>query len=115
MGIIYLIKNKIDNKCYVGQTIRTLKKRWSEHCKQNGCIALHNAILKYTPENFTIEQLFEGTNDELDEKEKEYIQQYNSICPNGYNITSGGNTNKVHCEESRERMRQSKLGVKNFN
>ena len=34
MGIIYLIKNKIDNKCYVGQTIRTLKKRWSEHCKQ---------------------------------------------------------------------------------
>ena len=115
MGIIYLIKNKIDNKCYVGQTIRTLKKRWSEHCNQNGCIALHNAILKYTPENFTIEQLFEGTNDELDEKEKEYIQQYNSLCPSGYNITSGGNSKKIHCEESRERMRQSKLGVKNFN
>jgi len=115
MGIIYLIKNKTDNKCYVGQTTRTLKKRWSEHCKQNGCIVLHNAILKYTPENFTIEQLFEGTNDELDEKEKEYIQQYNSLCPNGYNITSGGNSKKVHCAESRERMRQSKLGVKNFN
>jgi group I intron endonuclease len=71
--------------------------------------------LKYTPENFTIEQLFEGTNDELDKKEIEYIQQYNSLCPNGYNITSGGNSNKVHCDESRERMRQSKLGAKNFN
>ena len=77
MGIIYLIKNKIDNKCYVGQTTRTLKKRWSEHCKQNGCIVLHNAILKYTPENFTIEQLFEGTNDELDKKEIFYQQIIN--------------------------------------
>ena len=115
MGIIYLIKNNIDNKCYIGQTIRTLKKRWSEHCKPNGCVALYNAILKYKPENFTITQLYEGSNDELDKQEKKYIIEYNSLCPNGYNIQSGGNSGKTHCEESRERMRQSKLGAKNYN
>jgi hypothetical protein len=36
------------------------------------------------------------------------------MVPNGYNIRSGGSKGK-HCEESKERMRQSKLGEKNFN
>lgn len=55
MGIIYLIKNKLNNKCYVGQTIRTIKKRWKEHCDSNrtGSI-LNNTILKYSPDNFDI-------------------------------------------------------------
>jgi group I intron endonuclease len=115
MGIIYLIKNITDNKCYVGQTTRTLRKRWLEHCKINKCVALSNAIQKYKPENFTIEQIYEGPEDELDEKEKEFIIKYNSICPNGYNIQSGGNKGKTHCEESRERMRLKKLGSNNYN
>jgi predicted GIY-YIG superfamily endonuclease len=32
MGIIYLIKNNVNGKLYIGQTDRTIKKRWYEHC-----------------------------------------------------------------------------------
>jgi group I intron endonuclease len=116
MGIIYLIRNKINNKCYVGQTIRTLEKRWKEHCDSNrkGSI-LNNAILKYLPENFDVSLIIETDNDKLDDLEVKFIKEYNSLYPNGYNIQTGGNLNKKHCESSREKMRLSKLGEKNHN
>jgi group I intron endonuclease len=116
MGIIYLIKNNVNNKLYVGQTIRTLQKRWGEHCNpKDSCVALKNAIQKYSPENFTVSVIIEAHDDLLDELEQNYIIQYNSLYPNGYNIQTGGNKGKKHCNESCERMRQSKLGNKNPN
>jgi group I intron endonuclease len=116
MGIIYLIRNNINNKCYVGQTIRTLEKRWKEHCKvSEGCTALNNAIKKYTPEQFTVSILIETDDELLDDLEIDYIKKYNSLFPNGYNIQTGGNKGKRHCEESCEKMRQAKLGVNNPN
>ena len=49
MGYIYMIKNKINNKLYIGQTIRSdLNHRWREHqlCKKNSIgNCLYNAIL----------------------------------------------------------------------
>jgi group I intron endonuclease len=116
MGIIYLLKNKINNKCYIGQTIRTFEKRWYEHCTSTDkCRILNNTITKYSPENFETSIIIEVENDKLDNLEVEYIKQYNSLYPNGYNIQTGGNKGKKHCEESREKMRQSKLGEKNPN
>lgn len=116
MGIIYLITNKLNNKRYVGQTIRTLKKRWYEHCKTDDrCVALNSAIQKYSPENFECVKLCRASNEELDELETKYIKEYNSVCPNGYNIQTGGGKGRKHCPESRERMRKSKLGNKNPN
>ena len=115
MGIIYLIKNKLNSKCYIGQTIRSLKKRWNEHCNINGDSIVNNAIKKYLPENFDVSILIEIDNNKLDELEVKFISEYNSLYPNGYNIQTGGNINKKHCEESREKMRLSKLGEKNHN
>ncbi len=115
MGFIYLIKNKTNNKCYIGQTIRSLKKRWKEHCSEYGCSAINGAIKKYSPENFEFSVLIQADNEELDDLETKYIEEYNSLCPNGYNIQTGGKTNKKHCDESREKMRLSKLGEKNHN
>jgi group I intron endonuclease len=116
MGIIYLIKNKINNKIYIGQTIRTFEKRWKEHCSGNeNYSAISKAIKKYGIQNFETEILFECDNNELDEYEKISIEEYNSLCPNGYNIQTGGSLGKEHCIESKEKMRQSKLGVKNHN
>lgn len=31
MGYIYKVTNTINGKIYVGQTIRTIKKRWKQH------------------------------------------------------------------------------------
>lgn len=114
MGIIYLIKNKINNKCYIGQTIRTFEKIQNEHSNPNRTSSIiNNAILKYKPENFYTSILIETSDDKLDDLEIKYIEEYNSLYPNGYNIQTGGNLNKKHCKESREKMRLSKLGNKN--
>lgn len=72
--IIYLIENVVNNKVYVGQTIRTLEQRWAAHVQSmkngNGCPALMNAMLKYGVENFTIKQIDSAsTKEELDKKE----------------------------------------------
>ena len=31
MGTIYILQNKVNGKCYVGQTIRPFNKRFREH------------------------------------------------------------------------------------
>ncbi len=58
--------------------------------------------------------LVEVDNELLDEYECKFIDCYNCIEPNGYNIRSGGAVS-CHSEESRKRMSIAKLGVKNHN
>ena len=102
---IYLIKNTINNKCYIGQSIR-LRTRLQDHystaisrkCQnQKDRMILYKAIEKYGIDNFEYEILFsEDTKDfnnikrVLDNLEKQYISEYNSYIPNGYNQTIGG-------------------------
>ena len=116
MGYIYKIVNNINNKCYIGQTIRNPEKRWKEHtnskCKNT---ALTIAINKYKKENFIFSVILEINNEKLDEMEVEYIKTYNSLSPNGYNLTCGGQSSKIMSEESRIKMRNNKLGDKNPN
>jgi group I intron endonuclease len=126
MGIIYLITCLENGKKYIGQTIKSVDIRFKQHitvAKNNSTngdkikSALHHAISKYGQEKFIIEIIFESNDEnELNIKEQEYIIQYNSLCPNGYNIQAGGKLNgKQHCLESREKMRQAKLGANNHN
>ena len=113
--IIYKITNKINNKVYIGQTIRSLKKRWIEHCCKGSCCPfIHRAIAKYGVDNFTIEQIDHShSREELDNKEVFWIEFYNSIAPNGYNLTSGGETNKNINEEVRRKISDGHKGEKN--
>lgn len=58
-GFIYCITNKINGRCYVGQTKFTIDQRWDEHQKEaeppNGGYVLHAAIRKYGIANFSVE------------------------------------------------------------
>jgi group I intron endonuclease len=79
------------NKNYIGQTTKSLKER----AKNNGngyknCSVFYNAILKYGFKNFKIEILGEFKIEFLDNKEKYYINLFNSLVPFGYNIYEGG-------------------------
>lgn len=88
---IYKITNLLNNKVYIGQSVNP-QKRWWQHCNsaQVHCdeYPIHNAIRKYGKDNFLFE-VIEWTGN-YDNREMELIKQYNSISPNGYNISKGG-------------------------
>lgn len=89
---IYIIKNTINDKVYIGQA-KSSRKRFLEHCqlkdKKRNISIIDQAIEKYGKENFYFE-ILESQIPDYNEKEKYYIKLYNSISPNGYNIQEGG-------------------------
>lgn len=88
---IYIIKNKINDKVYVGQADYAWK-RWGSHLRDAHSkpkTVIDKAIKKYGEENFWYEILELQTLD-YDEREKYWIKEYNSIVPNGYNVSPGG-------------------------
>ena len=92
---IYLVTNKVNGKSYIGQTVQTLKKRWSSHGSDakrgRGPHALVHALLKYGKENFIIRTLKVcSTRKELNRLEKHFIVKLKTKAPSGYNITDGG-------------------------
>ena len=124
--IIYKITNKINNKIYIGQTIRTLEERFNRHKNDaiNNILDTHfaRAIRYYGIENFTAEIIdTANTQDELNLKEQYWIKYYNSV-ENGYNETDaiykcGGNTYKNKTAEElaiiKEKLSNSKKGGNN--
>ena len=85
---IYKITNKLSGKTYIGQS-NDIERRLKEH-KHKKDIPVEMAIQKYGVENFIFEVLEECAIDELDEKEKYYINLYNTYRGNGYNCNEGG-------------------------
>lgn len=91
---IYIITNKINNKKYVGQSVDVLT-RWNQHKfssrQKNTNIILYNAMAKYGIDNFSIETIEnEIPISEIDGMEKYWIEKLNTLKPNGYNMTLGG-------------------------
>ena len=90
MGIIYILTSP-DNKSYIGQTIQELKTRMNGHkYGKSYCRALKDAISKFGFDSFKKEIIWEGDNSSLCDMEKYYICTYNTLHPNGYNLSSGG-------------------------
>lgn len=87
---IYKITNKLNNKVYIGQSNNVLR-RLSEHKKQRK-VDIDSYINVLGVDNFEFEILEECSKEELNEKEQQYIEQYNSM-KDGYNIQQGGYNN----------------------
>lgn len=95
---IYCFTNKLNGKKYVGQS-KQLNRRYHLHINaafnndkaKNDSSIFHQALRKYGVENFNYEILEECSIDELDEKEKYWINKLQShVLEHGYNITYGG-------------------------
>ena len=100
MGYIYKITNKVNNKVYIGQTIKTVEKRFQQHKNNSNKeyfsqIVLYKAFNKYGIENFICEQIEQVPNNLLDEREKYWIEYYDSYF-NGYNSTLGGRATPLY-------------------
>lgn len=92
MAYIYKITNNINNKIYVGKTLRTIEERFSEHAKdylKHLDRPLYKAFQKYGIENFSIEMIEECLPIDINEKEIYWIEYYGSF-KYGYNATIGG-------------------------
>ena len=92
---IYIIKNDINNKVYIGQAIN-VQKRFREHTyyREDRLSLIDAAIHKYGKQHFWYE-ILETDIEDYNEKEIFYINKYNSQRPNGYNITIGGDDGLV--------------------
>lgn len=86
---IYLITNLINGKQYIGQSVG-IQHRWVQHKNSKENYPISKAIRRYGRDNFKFEIIENCLPEELDEKEIYYIKVYNTIIPNGYNVTYGG-------------------------
>lgn len=89
---IYLIKNDINKKVYIGQSVDA-KNRFAQHKSEaslnSNKMLIHKAIRKYGEEHFSL-IILESQIENYDERERYWIQYYNSLQPNGYNVCVGG-------------------------
>lgn len=131
--IIYKITNSINEKVYIGQTIKALNKRWVDHKqyalhKWGTNVYLYNAMRKHGIDNFKIEALVEtNSQDMLNQLECVLIERYKNE-KRSYNIRGGGsngklseetkrklseaNKGKKHSEESKRKMSEARKGKK---
>jgi group I intron endonuclease len=120
---IYKATNKLTNKVYIGQTIKTLEERKSAHIARmtfGSNYYFHNALRKYGTDNFEWEILHENiqTKEEADEIEIEEIIKFKATDKNnGYNLATGGGggdtfVNNPRKEEIREHLRKINTGKK---
>ena len=88
---IYKITNKNNNKVYIGQS-NNLERRYKEHFEWNNNSTQYIDLLikDLGKDNFLYEIIEECSFSELDDREKYWINYYNSFYE-GYNKTKGGN------------------------
>lgn len=113
-GYIYLLKNKITNKSYVGQTIH-LEDRIKDHFryayrvygishhKRRFDKPLYHSIRKHGKSDFEWYILEICGVEELDEKETFWINHFNTKVPFGYNLSNGGKSTRGYKHSLRTR------------
>lgn len=113
---VYMHKNKINNKVYIGITCQKTKNRWGAGSGYKKQIKFYNAICKYGWDNFEHIILFEKlSKEEAKQKEIKMIKKYKSSTKQfGYNITKGGEgTNGISCsKEKKEKISKANKGHK---
>lgn len=121
--VIYLVTNDVNNKVYIGQTTKDLQTRIQGHyssMRAGQDTHLYRAMRKYGWSHFRFQVIDTAASQvELDEKERFYIDKYNSISC-GYNMVEGGRANpmssavvrdkhlhKMQDDDVRNKIRQS--------
>jgi len=113
---VYIIRNTINNKVYIGQTQSGYEKRFKVHktCHKSSyeksraaCPKLYNAMRKHGADNFYPELLEANVSiEDVDEREAYYIAEYDAV-DSGYNVLIYS-TNRTGYKVSDEQIRKSK-------
>ena len=86
-GEIYMLRFP-NGKAYIGQTVRSAMRRFSEHCKSDMLVG--KALKKYGRQSVRMSVLATAAESELDDIEIAMIKEHGTVAPNGYNIVKGG-------------------------
>lgn len=137
VGTVYCFINTVNNKLYIGETVRSnFEERFNEHRQKSeienypGCTYFYHAVRKYGWDAFNKVVIFqtqalEATeenkillNDLVNEKEIYFIKKYNTTNHKyGYNITAGGDgvVGYKFSEEARKKMSEAHKGENHWN
>ncbi len=115
LGFIYLHRNVINKKCYIGQTWQQPERRWRKadpsYTTYKPCLAFYRALVKYGWENFESTILATATSEaELNALEERYMKEYDSLGENGYNIRELANGRAINSPETRARISKARKG-----
>lgn len=113
-GTIYVLKNTVNGKCYVGQTKHPVSKRVYFHSKHKQSLA-GRAIRKYGIDAFDIHYVNGVPMHLIDWFEIAMIRQCGSVVPNGYNLHLGGQKNRQISDATRAKISASKRGKPSTN
>lgn len=109
-GVVYLIINLLNGKKYVGQTVKTVGKRFNQHARQDTLIG--RTIRKHGKENFRYGVIKScASKSEMDYWEKFFIKNLKTKSPKGYNLTDGGGGCTGFTEEVRAKMSAKRKGI----
>lgn len=105
--LVYIHKNKLNNKVYIGQTHQLSSQRWGKDgIGYRTSPHFFYAIQKYGWDNF--QHIIIKNNlsaEEADELETKLIKQYNATDPDyGYNIRLGGEHGFHYTQEQKEKL-----------
>jgi group I intron endonuclease len=111
-GKIYVIRNHINDKVYVGSTTQSLSKRWGEHKKSYKMMKersrkIYQAIMEYGIDRFYIELVENYPCENIEQlraREGFCIRQFDSF-KNGYNCQIEGRTDKEYYEENKDKIK----------
>lgn len=115
---VYRITNTVNNKKYIGITTQGILDRFRKHQVEanNGSERyLCKAFRKYGIESFKIEFLDNAESyEELLKKEIYYIGKEDTLAPNGYNMTLGGEgaLGRKHTVEAKQKISEKRKGFK---
>lgn len=97
-GFIYMTKNKVTGKLYIGQHKRTMNQKDIDDSWYLGSgKILRQAIVKYGEENFERKIIYEcDSREKLNYMEKVFIEYYNAVDDDTfYNLVAGGRNGDI--------------------
>ncbi len=109
MATIYVLRNTVNGKCYVGQTTMPIEKRIYYHSKDRKGL-LGRATHKYGLDAFKLFTCAGIPDWFLDAFEIALISKAKTVVPAGYNLHLGGRFRRVVSDETRAKLSASKKG-----
>lgn len=114
---IYMLRNSLNDKAYIGQTIKEPNERFARHLRYSRREAdrqrmpIAAAIHKYGWDNFTkhVLEVCESS-EQLNTAEIRWINHYKSIAPFGYNLRPGGDGRGAMHELTKQKLANAATG-----